>query len=213
MSEFRFYSKHDLTVLMGKRAKSGKELLEGLKQVPDSSIYYHTHKFLQQYHYLTPAPPNDFANWAITSLNDDVLGEKLSSVDVVQFGKIHPLRDHFIELLQKHIASNGNDRECPPGEEFYFMASQTFVFPTPNVVHTLGEFNAVLEHVTINSLYHHMFDARLRLGRGENDFSAWFRGLGQNELADKVQSFDPYAHTLEGLRKRIIILVKQYDQN
>lgn len=213
MSEFRFYSKHDLTILVGKRARTGKELLECLREVPESSIYYHTHKFLQQYHYLTPAPPNDFANWAINSLNDDLLGEKLSSIDVVQFEKISALRDRFIEVIEKHLAAKENDRESPPGEEFHFMASQTFVFPTSYVVHTLAEFGSVLERVTINSLYHHMFDAKLRLGRGENDFSAWFRGLGKDQLANEVKKFDPYAYTLEGLRKRILVLVKRHDKN
>jgi hypothetical protein len=56
-----------------------------------------------------------------------------------------------------------------------------------------------------------MFDSRLRLGRGENDFSAWFRDIGKPELADKVRTLDPYLSTLEGLRAQIKALVKKYD--
>lgn len=211
MSEFRFHSKLDLTILLGKKAQNARQLLEGLRTVPDSSIYYHTHRFLHQHHYMTPQAPNDMAQWVINSLNNDILGEQLSSVDVVQFDTIEEVRQRFIEVIEGHVAANGNKLESPPGEEFYFLACQTFVFPTPYVVDNLKEFLSVLERVTINSLYHHMFDARLRLGRGENDFSAWFRGLGKTELADEVKRFDPYAHTLEGLRKRIAVLVRRHD--
>lgn len=213
MSEFRFYSKLDLTTIVGRKAKNARQLLECLREVPDSSIYYHTHKFLQQYHYLTPQPPNDFAQWVFNSLNDDVLGEMLSSIDVVQFDTIGEVRERLLDVVERHIKENGNKLESPPGEEFYLMGCQTFIFPTSYVVSTLKEFLSVLEHVSVNSLYHHMFDAKLRLGRGENDFSAWFRGLGKTELADEVKQFDPYAHTLEGLRKRIAVLVRHHDQN
>lgn len=211
MSEFRFYSKLDLTILMGRKAGTCQELLEGLREVPDASIYFHTHRFLLQYHYLTPVPPNDFAQWALTSLNDDILGEKLSSIDVIRFGTIDELRKSIVEVVESHCASNGAKQESPPGEEFYFMASQSFIFPTPIVAQSLTEFKNHLEHVSLNSLYHHMFDARLRLGRGENDFSAWFRGIGKPELADEVMKLDPYLHTLEGLRKRIEVLVQRYE--
>ncbi len=211
MSEFRFYSKLDLTILLGKKAKNARQLLEEMKVVPDSSIYYHTHRFLHLHHYITPQLPNDFAQWAFNSLNDDVLGEQLASIDVVQHETIKELRERFIEVVGNHLGSNGNKLEAPPGEEFYFLGCQTFVFPTEHVVNDLREFLSVLEHVTINSLYHHMFDAKLRLGRGENDFSAWFRGLGKTELADEVKKLDPYAHTLEGLRKRITVAVRRYD--
>lgn len=213
MTEFRFSSKLDLTILLGRRAKNSRQLLEGLKQVPDTSVYFHTHKYLLQYHYITPVPPNDFAQWSLTSLNDDLLGERLSSIDVVQFNSLAALRESLVRVVEDHVAANGSRRECPPGEEFHFMASQAFIVPTPIVVRTLEEFAAHLEHVSLNSLYHHMFDARLRLGRGENDFSAWFRGIGKPELADEVKRLDPYLHTLEGLRKRLTVLVRRHARN
>ena len=67
--------------------------------------------------------------------------------------------------------------------------------------------------MSINSLYYHMFDAKLRLERGENDFSAWFRGLGLEALAREMHSLDPYTYTLEGLRKRIMVLGRAYDRH
>ncbi|MEX1140038.1 MAG: DUF5752 family protein [Bacteroidota bacterium] len=212
MNAFHFYSRLDLTILLDEHATDAKQLLKGIESVPDASIYFHTHKYLLQYHYLIPVPPNDFANWALTSLNDDVLGEQLSSIDIMQSGSIPELRERIAEVVRSYVKKNPrNKRECPPGEEFYFMATQTVILPTPIVSRSLEEFSNHIEQISLHSLYYHMFDSRLRLGRGENDFSAWFRGIGKPELADKVRTLDPYLSTLEGLRAQIKALVKKYE--
>ena len=96
MTDFHFYVKFDQTLLLGQRAKNVPELLEGIRRVPESCIYYHTHRFLQQHHYLSPEPPNDFAYWVTEVLGDKVLGEQLSSVDTIQFESISALRDRFV---------------------------------------------------------------------------------------------------------------------
>jgi len=213
MSEFQFYTKLDQTILLGLKAKNAAGLLEGIKTVPKSSIYYHTHRFLHQHHYLSPEPPNDFAYWISEVLNDAVLGEKISSIDVVQFHSITDLRARLEEIIASHLESTEKLVESPQGEEFHFMASKTFALRTPYIAHNISEFRDMLQQVSVNSLYYHIFDAKLRLERGENDFSRWFRDLGKSGLADAVLQLDPYTHTLEGLRKRILVMVKKYDTN
>ena len=91
------------------------------------------------------------------------------------------------------------------------MGSRTFVVETPHTAKTLKEFRSCLESVSVHSLYYHIFDARLRREREENDFSEWFRKLGKEKLAEQMLNLDPYTQTLEGLRKRIIQLVKAHD--
>ncbi len=211
MEPFHFRSKVDQTLLLGLKAKNVSMLLEGIRTVPDSSIYYHTHRFLQQHHYLSPEPPNDFAHWVSQILNDDVLGEKLSSVDIIQFASIGQLRERVITIFEEYLAGIHRDVECPPGEEFHFMASRTFVLPTPYRASTIREFREALARVTIGSLYFHIFDAKLRLQTGDNDFSRWFDSHGYHELAAELRRVDPYTHTLEGLRKRILVMTKAYD--
>src|ERR1051325_3139908 len=83
ISPFVFSTKFDQTILLGRKAASAEELLEGIREVPGSSIYFHTHKFLQQHHYLSPDPPNDFAYGISNVLNEQALGKILSSVDIV----------------------------------------------------------------------------------------------------------------------------------
>lgn len=210
VAEFYFYTKLDQPILLGIKARNLSELLAGIQTVPESSIYYHTHRYLRQHHFLSPEPPNDFAYWVTNVLNEDLLGERLSSVDIVQFRSLEELREAFIEILETHRETSERSPVAPPGEEFHFMAARTFVLRTPYVAHDLKEFAAVLKDVSVNSLYYHIFEAKLRLEKEENDFSRWFRDLGKPELADQVARLDPYTYTLEGLRKKLMTLVERY---
>ena len=209
--EFRFNTKLDQTILLGTKAKNIPELLNGLRSAPDVSIYFHTHKFLQQYHYLSPEPPNDFAYWVTNILNEAALGERLSSIDIIQFDKISSLRKRFVKIIEDYLETSHRSVDAPAGQEFFFMSAQTFVFATPYAAHNLGEFREILSKVSVHSLCYHVFDAALRMEQGENDFSVWFRKMGPGSLAGRVRRLDPYTYTLEGLRQKLIQMVAQYD--
>ena len=213
MTDFQFYTKLDQTIMLGMRARDVAGLLEGIRTVPSSSIYHHTHRFLQQHHYLSPEPPNDFAYWITEVLNDAALGERLSSIDIVQFHSIGDLRKNLIDLIKSYVDEGGDTIRCHPGQEFHFMASQTFVIRTAYAARSLREFADNLQRVSVGCIYYHMFDARLRLEQDDNDFSRWFQELGNRRLAEEVRQLDPYTHTLEGLRKRLLVLVRQYDRH
>ncbi len=211
---FRFYTRLNLVELLGRRACTAVELLDGIRQVPGASIYYHTHRFLQQHLYLSPEPPNDFAFWTATALGLDDLSEKLASVDTVRFRKIKDLQSCFASILEGYLAGKkGRPVRCQDGEEFHFMSCRTFILPTPYRAADLREFADVLERITVDSLYFHIFEARLRLERGANDFEAWFDGIGEPELAREVANLDPYTLTLEGLRRKIVRMVRDHVQH
>jgi hypothetical protein len=211
MQAFHFFTKLDQSLLLGLRARTVGELLTGIQSVPDSSIYHHTHRFLHQHHFLSPEPPNDFAYWVTDVLGDGALGEQLWSVDTVRFQNVGSLREKLIGILESHLDSQRRISQCIEGEEFHFMASRTFVLPTTHVAHSLMEFADQIGRVSINSVYFHMFDAKLRLKYGENDFSRWFRDQGKTALADEMKRLDPYSYTLDGLRQRIVALVRQHE--
>jgi hypothetical protein len=55
-----------------------------------------------------------------------------------------------------------------------------------------------------------MFEARLRLKKGVNDFSIWIEDcLDDKDLADRLASLDPYTYTLEGLRSTMVQLIEK----
>ena len=207
---FRFYSRLYLTELTGLKAGDLRGLLGNLKTLPESSIYYHTHRFLQQHHYLSPEPPNDFAYWIRSILQEEEVGERIASVDTIQFTSIEDLRRKFIGIIEDYMERTGKNPDAPEGYEFHFMKAITFVIPTPHYALSLKEFYEIMQRVSVHSIYYHMFEARLRLKRETNDFSNWLEGqLGEKEMAERITRLDPYTHTLEGLRRRILAIAKR----
>ncbi len=208
-NSFYFKTHFHLVKLLGIKAKNPLELLEGIRNVPLSSIYYHTHRFLQQHHYLYPEPPNDFAYWLTNILNLRGLGEQFFGINTVGFRNLHELKAEFVRILEEYLSKGGRTTECSESLGFHFMSCVTFVVPTPYVAHNLKEFVKILRKVSPCSLYFHMFEARMRLERDDNDFSAWFKGIGKTKLAQGISKLDPYTITLEGLRKKIIEVIEK----
>jgi len=209
---FRFHTRLHLTELTGLRAMNLSQLLELIKDVPGSSIYHHTHRFLQQHQYLSPEPPNDFAYWVTEILGEDELGERLSSIDTISYSTIRGLRDKIVETISDYLKDNAMAklRFAREGEEFYFIKSVSFILPTDYVASDLKEFADILKKVTIESIYFHVFESRLRLEKNDNDFSNWIgTSLGDKEVAIKISELDPYTHTLEGLRNNLVDMVER----
>lgn len=209
-SPFRFVTQVNLTQITNWKAKNLLELLGYIKEVPGSVIYHHTHRFLKQHQYLSPEPPNDFAYWVNTTLQDEQLAEKLFAIDTIRYPTIRDLREKIVQTIETHLTRHNNHHDAPEGDEFHFMQSISFVLPTPYEAWDLHEFAETLKKVSINSLYHHIFEARIRPPLGINDFSNWLEtSLEEFELAQAIMKMDPYTQTLEGLRKRIIQLIEK----
>ena len=170
---FQFWSSLNLTLLTNRRARDLPELLRHLREVPGSVIYYHTHHFLAQHQYLSPEPPNDFAYWVSNVLQEDRLGEQLAAIDLIQFSSIRALRERLVTTVTDFLDGSRELRTAPEGEDFHFREAATFLVPTGHVAHTLAEFVDAIEQIGFGSLSFHIFDARLRIHEGDNDFSQW----------------------------------------
>lgn len=209
---FKFYTSLHLSELTGLRAATLVQLLALIKEVPGSCIYHHTHRFLQEHQYLSPEPPNDFAYWVTDILGEDELGERLASIDTMQYSTIRSLRERIAQTIEEYLndSSFAKLKFARYGEEFYFIKSVSFILPTDYIAYDLKEFVEILKKITIDSIYFHIFEARLRLEKSTNDFSFWIENsLGDKKLADNISSFDPYTSTLEDLRKNIIRIIER----
>ena len=209
---FRFHTRLHLSELTGLRASNLSQLLSVVKHVQGACIYHHTHRFLQQHQYLSPEPPNDFAYWVSEVLGEDELGEKLASIDTIQFSTVRGLRDKIVATIEDYLENNisAKMKFAGEGEEFHFIKSVSFVLPTNYIAHNLREFADIIKNITIDAIYFHIFESRLRLEKKTNDFSNWIEtSIGDKKLSDKISKLDPYTHTLEDLRKTIIRIVEQ----
>ncbi len=207
---FRFVSRTHLTELTGLKAKNLHELVDVLKRVPDAVVYYHTHHFLEQHHYLTPEPSNDFAVWVGDALGDEILGERLASVNTFEFPNLGAIRERLVAIVNEYLSNGSNFREAMTGREFHFMKAVSVTVPTSYVAHDLREFVEALRKISLGSLFFHIFESRLRLGKGLNDFSIWLNdSLDESELGEEIGQLDPYTYTLEGLRSALIRLIEK----
>jgi hypothetical protein len=116
-------------------------------------------------------------------------------------------------LIRLNFEKNERSGDCQEGEEFHFMSCRTFILPTPYEARDLKEFREILHKIGINSIYYHVFEAKLHLDKGENDFSDWFEEIGEQQLAQDFNRLDPYTVTMEGLRKKIVHHVSRYVQD
>ena len=208
---FQFYSRLHLAELTGLKAANLAELLELIKTVPGSCIYHHTHRFLEQHLDLSPEPPNDFAYWVTEELGDMDLGEKLSSIDTIQFPTIRSLREKIVATIEDHLKEtpSAQARFVEKPHEFHFLKSKSFIFPTHYIANDRKEFADILKIISVNSIYFHIFEARLRLEKSSNDFSAWIAdSVGNPDLARKIAGLDPYTYTMNDLRRKIIKIVE-----
>lgn len=209
---FRFYTRLHLSELTGLRASTLDQLVKLIKDVPGSSIYHHTHRFLQQHQFFSPEPPNDFAYWVTEILGEKELGERLASIDLMKFSRIHDLREKIILVIEEYLKEGrfAQPKFAREGEEFYFIKSISFVIPTDHVADNLADFVEIMKKITFDSIYFHIIEARLRLEKKTNDFSNWIdNSVGDKDLANELAVLDPYTRTLDDLRNAIVSIINK----
>jgi len=209
---FVFFSRLNLPELTGLKAATLSQLLGLLKKVPGSCIYHHTHSFLQQHDAFVSEPLNDFAYWVSFVLGDSRLGEKLAGIDTVQFSSVHQIRESIVSVIEAHLKESplARFRFSGEGEEFHFVKSVSFIYPINRQAYTLAEFLEILKLVSVDCIYFHFIEAKLRLEHNDNDFSSWIRfSLGDSETAEKISRLDPYTQSLEGLKNSIVSILRE----
>jgi len=209
---FKFYTRLHLTESTGLKASNVDQLLAHIQEVPGSCIYHHTHRFFQEFQSLAPLRSNDFAHWIITTLGETRLGEELESIDIIQFSTIRDLREKIRTVIATYVQNNPQARLrfAARAEEFYFLKTISFIIPTGYAAYDLKEFRDAMDKISVDSLYFHMFEARLRLEKSTTDLSNWLEtALGEKTAAEKISRLDPYSYSLEDLRKAIIRILER----
>jgi len=202
---FAFVACLQLHEFLGVRAENERQLADLIDEVPLDSIYFHTHGFFLRHKFVAGTYPNDFATWVATQVRDRVLGERLAMVDPSGFTNLQALREDLVSVIDDHLRGLQIVPGIILGEPFEFIQSRLVEIPTGIQVRSLQEFRDALLTIDVSAIYFHLVEARLRLGRGQNDFAAWLEhGLGLPELANRFHAVDPYAGSLERTRSRLI---------
>jgi trehalose synthase-fused probable maltokinase len=207
---FSFVACLELREFVGARAEDERQLADLIEQAPLDSIYYHTHAFFLRHKFLAGIYPNDFATWVAKHLRDQVLGERLAMVDPGDWDSLEALRAELFAVIDDHLRQLQIVPRIVSAEPFDFVRSRIVEIPTGIEVRTLEEFRQALLEVDSSAIYFHVVEARVRLGRGQNDFAAWFEhGLGHAALAARVRALNPYTGSLERTRARLLQLCEE----
>lgn len=192
----------------GKKARSLREMRDVIAGASEESIVHHNYQYSLKRH--MPEYTNDFAEWVGEDLGEKALAEQLSNIDPYDFKEIGALRNELLEVIDAYLARFPNLREAMPGDEFYFNETVTLIFPVGIRARNLAEFLAAIKYIEEDCVYYHFYEARIRLGRGSDDFSRWFEDtLGEKDLAAKMRAVDPLMYTTEQMRAFIEGLVEE----
>jgi hypothetical protein len=204
--EFKLYS--NLLRFTGRKAKTLRELRDGIAVASEDCIFHHTYQYFLKGANLEYT--SDFSHWAGESLEERALAEHLSNVDPYVFSNIQELRQELLRVIDGYLEAFPEPREVFPGDDFFFNETISLTVPLGIQVRNLAEFLLAVKFIDPGSIYYHFFEAKLRLGEGVNDFSAWIEtSLGKKDLANRINTIDPFMHSLEELREHITTLVEK----
>lgn len=199
---FRFFARLTLRFIGHEKAKNAAELLTHLKSVSDASLYQHTHRFVERHQFLVPEPANDFAYWAGAMLGNESLAAALGSVDPLRYSTWADLRAALVQAVAPFAT---DATETTEDKVFRFLSARRWSVPTPHAASTFSEMAECLRRVGVDSLFLHVFEARLRLPPGENDFSLWLtREWGRTDLARDCRVESLTFKTLDDVRRELI---------
>ena len=205
---FEFFTVAYLTRIGNQSAGNLEELLAGLEQCSDASIFHHTFQTLSSHHFLTEGFSNDFAQWALAEANRDALAEQFAALDIRDYTSIAALRADLCRVLRDFIAAFPQFSRLEALDRFYFCESLEVTMPFSLNAATLDEFRNGVASISHASFHFHFVTSRLRLQLRTNDFSHWLAGsLGLTTLAENIDRIDIYTNTLDSARAKMLRLV------
>ncbi|MEW6658580.1 MAG: DUF5752 family protein [Thermodesulfobacteriota bacterium] len=197
---------------IGRKAVNLRELLEAIRYLDESVLYYH---LIQSR--LAPGPPaveypNDLAYWAANALQDSKLAEKLSSFDPFEYENMGEVRQAVVDILEEYLWDLPYIPWARSGFELHFCQASTVVIRSEISAQTLEDLCIALGKVGVDSLYYHFFEARWRLGvLKADDFSFWIENnFGLPELVRAIRDLDIYFYSLKEIRETLLGVINRY---
>lgn len=205
---FVFYSTAHIVELTGRTARTLVELRDGIREVTGSSIFYHTFGALRDRPFAAHRYASDFARWTAEVLQDWPVAERLAFMDPTEFPSIRELRERILQVIEDRLAEAGETAPAPPGREFHFCQSISLIYPVGQEARTLPELADGIRRASDRTLFFHLVEARLRIGRCTNDLSSWLSdSLDAPDLARRLDRLDLVVTSTEDLRRQVLSLI------
>ncbi len=199
-----------VTIATGKKAQNLKEMREHLLNVHLGSVYHHFWGGLLRPRFDEPEYNNDFAEWVHYALQDNILAERLSVINPDPFVNLESLRQELINIIEQRLDETEAIPWAKPDQQFHFLRSQMVVFDTQVEIQKTEELVEALPKMSVGSIFYHFIDARRRSPEMMDDFRAWLRSCGDDDLCSQVAVVDPYFGTLVDLRRQLTDLFSKH---
>jgi len=208
MTEFRFTEQHFLIRHLGRRAWDLPSLAQLIEDAPDEAIFCHVHLARLRPTYQRSGLLNNFASWALTTLHEVKLAERLSVVDGASSPSIAEVRTRMVELVREHMGSVQHGPSCLRGHEFYLCAVEGDLVDTGVRANTVDELRAGIATVGRAALICHLHGATLRHPDGIDDFSRWLSAHGEATLAGRCHAVPRWTLTVDEVRDRLCAVLE-----
>lgn len=195
MNRFEFKSELWVPQYTGITAITLDEFRKAVETVDDDTIYYHLFRNIFDYHFLIPTYSNSFAYW-FSSNGVYILAEKFSIIDPLVYTGIAQIREEMNRIC---FEAGGDRRKLK--EPFYFMRSIRYVVELGIHAVDLESFIEGFQSIGTHSLFYHLVTARWRIGSTTNDFSEWFRMIGRDDIADRIEKLNIWMFNLYELKR------------
>lgn len=206
---FVFYSTAHIVELTGRSARSLAELREGIREVTGSSIFHHTFGAIRDRPFAAQRYANDFARWTSEVLQDWPVAERLAFMDPTEFPSIRELRERILQVIDDRLAEGADIPPAPAGREFHFAQSLSLIYPTGRRARGLEELVGEIRQAGPRTVFFHLLEARLRIGRCTNDLSCWLSdALEAPELARRLDRIDLLVPSPEDLRRQVLLALE-----
>lgn len=205
---FIFYSTAHIVELTGRRARTLVELRDGIREVTGSSIFHHTFGALRDRPFAAHRYTSDFARWTSEVLQDWPVAERLAFMDPTEFSSIRELRERILQVIDDRLAEEGDTAPAPAGREFHFTQSISLIHPVGPAARTLPELVEGIRRASARTLFFHLVEARLRIGRCTNDLSSWLTdSLEAPDLARRLDQLDLAVTSTQDLRQQVLSIL------
>src|SRR2546427_11212415 len=186
---FEFVTVSYLTRIGNQSAGTLAELLTGLENCSDASIFHHTYQTLGSHHFLTEGFSNDFAQWVLVDANRNDLAEQLAALDIRDYVSIAALRSDLCRLTSDYCAAFPHLASQAALERFYFCESVGVTAPLGRSAQTLDEFRDGIAHLSHASFYFHFIYSRMQLQLRTITYSRYlWDGIGVRTPGDSTNS-------------------------
>ena len=205
---FRFNDVVRLTCPTGSSATTLREFLIGVENADVSVIHHHLRETPLRFPHRLGRFPNDFALWAGDALENQALAERLAVLDPFHERDLEILREQVAEGIEIALEEEQSSRAVLPGREFTFSSSVALEIELGIEAEGLADLCRRLGQVPARSLFHHLYEARLRNPDGVDDISRWLiESLDMAEMAARLADLDIYLLSLEDCRRVVCMLL------